>query len=239
MKELSKTAKEQVLQNAVSAMSLEYFDKNALELIKPDYPAIPHNVSCGILFEQDVYERDNVEILMNKYIELFEKFGINLDDIWLAENLEQMRQFRELRHKIPAKVNEIIKKYKIPKIGTDFAVAEGKLTEIINYCDKKFKELNVFNLTFGHIGENHLHANIIAKTKEEYEICRKMYIDVASKAVELGGTVSAEHGIGKLRHIFLEKMLGENGFKEMAKLKKSFDPPAILGRNNIFPKKYL
>jgi D-lactate dehydrogenase (cytochrome) len=66
-----------------------------------------------------------------------------------------------------------------------------------------------------------------------------MYADIACKVVELGGTVSAEHGIGKLKHIFLEKMLGENGFKEMSKLKKSLDKSGILGQDNIFPKKYL
>jgi D-lactate dehydrogenase (cytochrome) len=238
VKEISKKSKKENLRNSISAVSLEYFDKNALSLIKSDYPLIPNDAAAGLMFEQDIYDGES-EVLMEKWIELIENSGINLEKVWFAENLEQMEQFRTFRHKIPERVNEIIRKNKIAKIGTDFAVPEGKLFEIMNFCDNEFKRLNIFNLTFGHIGENHLHANIIAATREEYETCRTMYAGIAAKAVELGGTVSAEHGIGKLRHIFLEKMLGENGFIEMAKFKKSFDVANILGRGNIFPEKYL
>ncbi|MBU1888173.1 MAG: FAD-binding oxidoreductase, partial [Candidatus Omnitrophica bacterium] len=54
-----------------------------------------------------------------------------------------------------------------------------------------------------------------------------------------GGTVSAEHGIGKLKHAFLEAMYGKNAINDMAMLKKSMDPACILGLDNIFPKELL
>ena len=57
-------------------MSLEYFDKNALLIIKDDYPIIPQDVEAGIMFEQDVYS-DNFDILMEKWIELIEKNNID------------------------------------------------------------------------------------------------------------------------------------------------------------------
>ncbi|MCL2144345.1 MAG: FAD-binding oxidoreductase [Endomicrobia bacterium] len=222
----------------ISPMSLEYFDKNALLLIRRDYPSIAENAEAGIMFEQDIYE-NNSDILTEKWINMMEESGIDTENVWFASNLKELEAFRSFRHRIPERVNERVKKNKIPKVGTDFAVPEGKLAEIVDFCDKEFEKAGLFNLTFGHIGENHLHANIIASNEEEYKKTREMYARIAQKAVDLGGTVSAEHGIGKIKHVFLEKMVGEEGFKEMAKFKKSLDATAILGRGNIFPEKYL
>ena len=98
----------------------------------------------------------------------------------------------------------------------------------------KFAEQKLFNLTFGHIGESHLHANLIASTQEEYDKCRTIYLEIAKKAVSLGGTVSAEHGIGKVKHIFLETMLGSDGIEELRKFKTSIDQNNVLGQNNMF-----
>ncbi len=238
VKEETSKSKNESLKDGINVMSLEYFDKNALLIIKDDYPIIPQDVEAGIMFEQDVYS-DNFDILMEKWIELIEKNNIDTQKVWFASNLKEQEEFRVFRHRIPERVNERVRRNKIPKVGTDFAVPEGKLAEIVDFCEKEFKVSGLFNLTFGHIGENHLHANIIAENEEEYKKTREMYARIAQKAVELGGTVSAEHGIGKLKHIFLEKMVGVEGFKEMAKLKKSFDNANILGQDNIFPKEYL
>jgi D-lactate dehydrogenase (cytochrome) len=238
IKVISKKTKEKKLKDSISAMSLEYFDRNALLIIKDDYPIIPDNVEAGVMFEQDVYE-DNLDILMDKWADTIMSSDIDLERVWFASNFSEQDKLRVFRHKIPERVNEIMKKNKIPKVGTDFAVPEGKLSEIVDFCQEEFNKLGVFNLTFGHVGENHLHSNILASNEEEYEKCRKIYVSIAEKVINLGGTVSAEHGIGKLKHIFLEKMLGKESFKEMAKLKKSFDKSGILGQDNIFPKKYL
>jgi D-lactate dehydrogenase (cytochrome) len=92
---------------------------------------------------------------------------------------------------------------------------------------------------FGHIGESHMHVNMLPGTEEDFKKSRLIYTDFVKKAVGLGGTVSAEHGIGKLKHPFLEIMYGKDNLKQMALLKKSLDPSCILGLDNIFPKELL
>lgn len=226
------------IKEKLNAMSLEYFDNNALNLIRDKYPAIPLKTMFAIMFEQDVYDA-NVDLLMDKWYNIMRECNVDLDSVWFASNLNELERLKIFRHAIPERVNEIIRKSKIPKVGTDFAVPESRLHDMINFCQERFKELGVLNLTFGHIGQSHLHANVLASNKEEYEKCRKLYIDIACKVVEFNGTVSAEHGIGKIRHVFLKKMLGEEGFKEMAVFKKNLDNNCILGQDNIFPKKYL
>jgi len=238
IKGISKRAEEKSLKDSISAMSLEYFDRNALFIIKEDYPAIPESAEAGIMFEQDVYE-GNFDVLVEKWTEVIKSSNIDLGKVWFASDMVQQEDFRVFRHRIPERVNEIVRRNGIQKIGTDFAVPDGRLPAIVDFCDEKFKEAGVFNLTFGHIGENHLHANIIASNEKEYERCRRIYVDIIQKTIDLGGTVSAEHGIGKIKHVFLEKMLGKKAFKEMAKFKKGFDESGILGQDNIFPKSYL
>ncbi len=75
-------------------------------------------------------------------------------------------------------------------------------------------------LIFGHIGESHLHANILPSTQEQFYKSKDIYMKFVEKAISLGGTVSAEHGIGKTKHSFLEKMITNQGIKEIANLKK-------------------
>jgi D-lactate dehydrogenase (cytochrome) len=87
---------------------------------------------------------------------------------------------------------------------------------------------------FGHIGNNHIHVNIIPNTLAEYQNGKELYLKWAHAVVEMGGTVSAEHGVGKLKTALLREMYGENGIGEMRSVKELFDPDNLLGRGNLF-----
>jgi D-lactate dehydrogenase (cytochrome) len=222
----------------IEAMALEYFDKNTIDFIRDEHWNLP--ICAGaIMFEQDIYDGQDESEILEKWTNLIEKYGIDLDKVWFADDDRQTQKLRDFRHSIPEKSNEVVHKTGIRKVGTDFAVGDGHIREIIKFCHSEFDKCNALNFIFGHIGENHLHANILAKNESEFIKIRKVYEDIIKKAVSLGGTVSAEHGIGKIRHVFLEDMLGEAALKEMAEFKKSLDPACILGIDNIFPKKFL
>jgi D-lactate dehydrogenase (cytochrome) len=92
---------------------------------------------------------------------------------------------------------------------------------------------------FGHIGDNHVHVNILPRDDAEAAQARAIYWQFVRRAVEVGGTISAEHGIGKLKREYLRELYGEKHLQEMAALKKAFDPAGILGRGNIFDEGYL
>ena len=88
---------------------------------------------------------------------------------------------------------------------------------------------------FGHIGDNHLHINFIPDTAEDVTRARALHLTMAREAVRLGGTVSAEHGIGKTKHALLEAQLGAAGITRLRQVKKELDPHGILSPGNIFP----
>jgi D-lactate dehydrogenase (cytochrome) len=86
---------------------------------------------------------------------------------------------------------------------------------------------------FGHIGDNHLHLNLLPKSASELKLAKQFYRQLCRKAVALGGSVSAEHGIGKLKREHLAEMVGQSTLSTFVALKRHLDPAWILGRGNV------
>ncbi|MFA5388168.1 MAG: FAD-binding oxidoreductase [Candidatus Omnitrophota bacterium] len=223
---------------AYDAMSLEYMDTNSLALLREKYPSIPSSAKGLIYFEQD-YKKESESEKTDSWMKLLEKHRAMTEDSYFADSDKERAKLKELRHALPDAVNEIVKKNKMPKVGTDIAVPDARFGEMLGFYKEKLSSSNIDYLIFGHIGESHMHVNMLPRTEEEFKKSRLVYTEFVKKAVAMGGTASAEHGIGKLKHPFLEIMYGRDNLKQMALLKKSLDPACILGLDNIFPKEYL
>ena len=136
---------------------------------------------------------------------------------------------RALRHAIPAGVNERVVRNGMPKVGTDLAVPDAALDAMMD----AYEAAPVDHVLFGHIGDNHLHLNLLPRTPAELATAKAYYDELARLAIRLGGTVSAEHGIGKTKVHQLGWMIGDDTVKAFRALKRFVDPGWILGRGNI------
>ncbi|NQU45983.1 MAG: FAD-binding oxidoreductase, partial [Chlorobium sp.] len=94
-------------------------------------------------------------------------------------------------------------------------------------------------IIFGHIGNAHVHLNILPRNREEFVEAKALYRTFVKKAIALGGTLSAEHGIGKLKSEYLAELYGEDAIREMAAIKKCLDPFLVLNIGNIIPLSFL
>jgi D-lactate dehydrogenase (cytochrome) len=135
---------------------------------------------------------------------------------------------------LPVAVNEFIARHSQRKVGTDMAVPDDSFPSFLRFYKEILDGSGLDYVIFGHIGDCHLHANILPKTDEEAEKARHIYGRCIAQALMLGGVVSAEHGIGKLKAKYLNVMMGERFLNEMRELKAAFDPRGILGRGNMF-----
>ena len=99
------------------------------------------------------------------------------------------------------------------------------------------KKYDIDLVVFGHAGDGNLHPNIIAdkRDKEEMRRVEQAVGEIFEAAVELGGTLSGEHGIGTLKAPFMEMELGAAGVEMMKRIKQSWDPKNILNPGKIFP----
>ena len=136
-------------------------------------------------------------------------------------------------------MNDIVRKNGFRKLSTDIAVPEDKFREMMSYYIDNLRSGKIEHAVFGHIGECHVHVNMLPKNEKELLVSEEMCLKFVRKGVSLGGTVSAEHGIGKTRRKYLEEMYSRKGILEMARIKKALDPKCILGLDNIFPKEIL
>jgi len=223
----------------LDALSIEYFDSSAVNLLKKKNRNVPEGMDAAIFFEQDTSGKGCDDEAAAAWARLIPEYGTSLEATWIAMNEKEAQLFNELRYAIPESINEIIRKSGFRKFSTDIAVPGPKFSEMMAFYVSAFEKERLEHVIFGHIGENHLHVNILPRSEDEAMLAGELSLLFVKKGVSLGGTVSAEHGIGKLKHRFLEEMYGRRGILEMVKIKKAFDPKCILGLDNIFPRENL
>jgi D-lactate dehydrogenase (cytochrome) len=228
---------------------VEYFDSNALQMLRDARSkgsvgvTVPPQVekAQAIIFFEIPFEEAKMEATFLGAQELLAKYGIGMDDTWAGIDPGDLEKMKAVRHLIPETVNALIAQRKqqyprVHKLGTDMAVPDEHMETMIAYYKKLLDEAGLEYIMFGHIGDNHLHVNILPRTDDEVDQGMEIYKHFAKKACELGGTVSAEHGIGKLKRPFLLIMYGDKGLEEMAAVKRSLDPNWILNPGNMLPK---
>lgn len=229
-------------------VAIEFFNFNALKLLrkmKAENPAfrkilnIPDDVATAIYTEYHGSSREELFAKAEAVETVLEHCGGDAGQTWVAENETQMEQLHFFRHAVPEAVNLTIdsRRKAVPgltKLGTDMAVPDFALEQVMAMYNCDLAESGLESVIFGHIGKNHVHVNIIPRSMEEYAAGKGMYQEWAQKVIALGGTVSAEHGIGKMKTALLREMYGDKGIKEMQRIKKLFDPESLLNKGNLF-----
>lgn len=225
---------------------LEYFDPYAIKMIKEKassagikVPAMKEDTQAIVFFEFSYTEAQMEEMIM-ALEEALNKNNTSSESSWAGLDRSELEKMKTVRHFVPETVNGLIAQrkaeyHKVHKIGTDMAVPDEALRDYLKFYRSTLEEQGMEYVIFGHIGNNHLHVNMIPRNNEEVDQGMDNYMLFAKRAVELGGTVAAEHGIGKLKRAFLEVMYGENGISEIQAVKRVLDPKWIVNRGNMIP----
>ncbi len=222
----------------IDASLIEYFDANALKFISEKFPETPSVMAGAIFFEQET-TNESEDALLEAWNNLLEKHNADLDASWFTTTEQDREKMRAFRHALPVSVNERVVRNKQKKIGTDMAVPDEAFPGFLKFYKNTLDASGIEYVIFGHIGDCHLHANLLPKDDAEAVRARHLYGRFVAQSIMLGGTVSAEHGIGKLKSKYLYVMMGERYMNEMAELKRAFDPNGILGRGNMIDEKFL
>lgn len=222
----------------LDARALEYFDVESLRFLRQKYETIPTAAKGAIFFEQET-TISSEDSSMNEWLSLLERHNALADDSWFATNDADHAGLREFRHALPVLMNEWFARHNQRKVSTDMAVPDAAFAGMLRFYQDSLSGGNLRYTIFGHIGDNHVHVNILPRNDDEAKQAREIYRTFISRAVEAGGTISAEHGIGKLKRDYLRALYGDEHLREMAELKKAFDPAGILGRGNIFSENFI
>lgn len=228
--------------------SIEYFDHCALDILRcqkagntafSGLPYLPSQYGCAVYTELHCQSEDLAYGLLEDLGRCCTEAGGDPAHTWVAANDSDRDLLYFFRHAVPESVNMQVERYKrdypeITKVGGDLAVPDGCFEDLLTFYASTLAQEGLDHAAWGHIGDNHIHVNILPRTPDEYVRGKDLLAQWAAEASRMGGAVSAEHGVGKLKAPFLEVMYGEDHIREMAALKRAFDPQCLLGRGNLF-----
>ena len=219
------------------ARALEFFDRESLNFLRAKYATIPADAVAAIFFEQETNET-NEETVLEAWLELLDQHHA-LPDSWFATNEPDQAKLREFRHQLPVLMNEWFSRYRQRKVSTDMAVPDDAFPGMFRLYKETLAASGLRYTIFGHIGDNHVHVNILPRDDAEGARARELYLQFLKHAAAAGGTLSAEHGVGKLKRDYLRFFYPDAQLRQMAEIKKALDPNGILGRGNIFSEELL
>jgi FAD/FMN-containing dehydrogenase len=194
---------------------LEFLDSRSIKLMELPYGA-------AVLVEME----GAVELDMTGALE---------DESWFGSSAADRERFRQFRHRLPERIHERLRRDGFVVLATDYAVPVERNREILaiyrNILSKNFGDKFVM---FGHIGDAHVHTEVLPETRQEWERATEIAVELAKEVVAMGGTVGAEHGLGKRKAHLLSIQYGAAEIEAMRSVKRRFDPQELLGQGNLF-----
>ena len=211
---------------------LEYVDAASLDMVRTRFPGIPASARAALLTEQEVAENEDAE---DAWLSRLKASRALIEGSWFATSAADRERFRQFRHTLPEVVNDLARQRGLTTMGSDFAVPVAKNREMLRFyretLDREFPGQCVI---FGHIGDAHVHVNMLAADNQQWQIAGRLMTEFARKSVEMGGTVSAEHGLGKRKRDFLAYQFSSDQIEAMKAVKRRLDPQWLLGRGTLF-----
>ncbi|NTU94148.1 MAG: FAD-binding oxidoreductase [Chlorobiaceae bacterium] len=221
----------------VTPRAIELFDRRALDFLRHVYPDMPLNTKGAIYVEEETTAAKE-EGCLEAWMTLMEACGAPTELTWAAIDDAGVSKLREFRHQLPVQVNEWLRRQSETKISTDMAVPDDKARQLYELYRDACDAEGFTYIIFGHVGNAHLHLNILPRDRSEFDRAKNLYRKLVSEVLAMGGTLSAEHGIGKLKSEYLVQMYGPEGIREMVQVKKALDPYLVLNIGNLIPSSF-
>lgn len=229
------TAVSEIFKSGIIPSAMEFMEKDAIDwtanfLNEPQF-LTEEGVEAKLLIEVDGYDSEDLMIACEKVAEVSDRFGAS--DILFAEDEAQKDTLWFIRRR----VGEAVKTTSIYK-EEDTVVPRYHLPQLLNGVKELGKEYGFKSVCYGHAGDGNLHINIIKgdMTDEDWNTKLKIAIrKLFELTVELGGTISGEHGIGLVQKEYMDVKLDLKSMELHRMIKKVFDPKGILNPGKIIP----
>jgi len=226
--------------------AIEYFDEESLKVLE-SYKSISTklkkigdipNDAVGSIYLEFHFHSADIEDLLNEVVVNMSKYGVSDQNQWVALDDEDYQKLKDFRHALPEAINNKIslnqlQSKEIHKVGTDMAVRDEHLSKVLDMYRDDLKLHKLEGVIFGHIGDNHLHVNIIPSNKQEYDLGLQVVSKWGEEVIKMGGTISAEHGVGKIKKHLFAKISSDNDIISIMRLKNILDPVGIFNVGTI------
>lgn len=220
-----------IIRYGIIPRTVEYMDNASIRCVE-EYlnMGLPVNSEALLLIDVDGKEKE-VEITINQIEELCISQG--------AANVKKARTKEDAAKLWKARkaISPALFRYGQDKINEDIVVPRNKIPDMVKKIDELRKKTGLVMVSFGHAGDGNIHFNIMLdkKNKEELKKAEAAVEALFEYTLELGGTISGEHGVGITKLRYIQKEIGAVELGLMKKIKKIFDPNGVLNPGKIFP----
>ncbi|WP_411282339.1 FAD-binding oxidoreductase [Gemmatimonas sp.] len=226
---------------AVHPRCLEFFDQGAMDIARMAEGSVgwaPNATAMVYVEETGTDEsRPDDELPLEAWLELADAHAALSADIRVYDSATALCDARHLRHAVPATMNErgaARRPFGGRKVSTDWAVPYPRLAEALHIARRFAADAGVTSgIAYGHAGNGHPHQNFIAQDADELHRIECVVEATLREVIAMGGTVAAEHGIGKLKRRWLPMQASPAQLRVMHAIKREFDPLNLLAQGNV------
>jgi glycolate oxidase len=229
----------EIFRAGITPSGMEFFEREAamktIDYCEKIYAAkvttpFPENMDAYLLCELDGNDDDIIMRDAERVMTVAEQFQIG--EILFADNNAQKEELWKIRKNISPAVNA----YSLTK-AEDVVVPRGNLPKLIVAIKEIGRRYGFNSVCYGHLGDGNLHINVMKENISDEDWHTKVNDGIAEifkMAVDLGGTLSGEHGIGIAKKPFMQIAMRKANLEVMKGIKKAFDPNGILNPGKIF-----
>jgi len=219
-----------IMKEAVVPRCVEYMDEACLDLIKDHLSfELPESIKAMLIIELDgdvnSVEKDaqNIKTLCFSYKAL---------EVMVAKDKTEAQKLWDARKAL----SPILYKIANNKINEDIVVPIDKIPDMVQVTQNIQETSGLKVVSFGHAGDGNIHCNIMYNKADENELKRakKAVDELFDATLNLGGTITGEHGVGLTKMKYLIQEVGPTQIALMKGIKKVFDPQNILNPGKIF-----
>jgi len=218
-----------IFQEGIIPLAVEYVERNLVEKVGESlglkWPCTSAEYQLMIILSEP--SEDALLGVLEKLLSLCERSGA-LEPV-VAETRKEQDEILKIR-------SEIYSTLKPDMIDIlDTTVPPARMIDLIKIINELEKKYGVYMPVYGHAGDGNLHVHLMkwdGWTDEKYDELRGI---IYEKTLELGGTITGEHGIGYLRKRYMEKVLAGKAIELMRAIKRIFDPNNILNPDKVLP----
>jgi len=213
-----------IIREKIVPTTLEFLDRRCIDCVREEMGLdIPHESGSMLLIEVD-----GDDLLVKKEAVKIEKICVEAVALRFeaASSEDEANRLWEARRN----VSPSLLKLRPGKISEDVVVPRSRLAELVLFLEGLGEKYDLPIPAFGHAGDGNIHVNIMLdkENPEELKKADSAVRELFKKVLEMGGTITGEHGIGITKAPYMDMEISKPAIELMIRLKKAFDPKGIL-----------
>jgi glycolate oxidase len=224
-----------VLSKGIVPATLELMDETAIACIEEAmHLGLPLDKEAILIIECDGNDEGTVLREIDRVADICRENGAaGADGVRIAKNEAERAKLWQARRSVSPSLAR-----KAPnKLGEDISVPRSQIPAAVRRIKEISRQYDLPIVVFGHAGDGNLHPNVLfdMRDADQWARVQEVVSAIFALAVELGGTLSGEHGVGVLKRAYLESALGADSIEIQERIKRALDPKGILCPGKIFP----